>query len=48
MGNPTPLNEFDEIRRVSAAQLGSIWNACRQNAVLQVRTSQPLRIAFEK
>lgn len=47
MGNPTPLNEFEEIRRVTSSQLGAIWNVCRQNAVLQVRTNRPLRIDFE-
>jgi predicted Zn-dependent peptidase len=48
MGNPTPLKEFDEISRVAPAQVNAVWNTCRQNAVLQVRTNQRLRVAFEK
>jgi len=47
MGNPTPLGEFEEIRRVTAGDLDAIWNVCRQNAVLQVRTKRPLRVDFE-
>jgi predicted Zn-dependent peptidase len=47
MGNPTPLGEFEEIRRVTASDLNAIWNVCRQNAVLQVRTKRPLRVDFE-
>jgi predicted Zn-dependent peptidase len=43
MGNPTPLREFDEVEKVSASELATIWNVCRQNAVLQVRTSRPVR-----
>jgi hypothetical protein len=48
MGNPTPLREFEEIRHVTAKQLGAIWDVCRQNAVLQVRTSQPLQSRSER
>jgi predicted Zn-dependent peptidase len=47
MGNPTPLDELKEIRRVGSAELGAIWNVCRQNAVLQIRTNRPLRIRFD-
>lgn len=47
MGNPTPLKEFDEIAKVDADQLASIWNVCRQNAVLQVRSNRPLRVTSE-
>jgi predicted Zn-dependent peptidase len=48
IGNPTPLHELDEIGRVTSAQLGAIWDVCRQNAVLQVRTNKRLHVNFEK
>jgi hypothetical protein len=43
MGNPTPLREFDEIEKVSAGELASIWDVCRRNAVLQVRANRSVR-----
>lgn len=43
MGNPTPLREFDEIEKVSASELGTVWNVCRQDAVLQIRTNRSVR-----
>jgi predicted Zn-dependent peptidase len=48
MGNPTPLREFDEIQKVGANILGPIWNVCRQNAVLQIRTGRPLRVNLDR
>jgi hypothetical protein len=48
MGNPSPLREFDEIQKVGANTLGPIWNVCRQNAVLQIRTGRPLRVNLDR
>jgi hypothetical protein len=44
MGNPTPLRGLDEIRKVTPQEVQAIWDVCRQNAVLQVRTKQPLKV----
>jgi zinc protease len=44
MGNPSPLRGFDEIRQVTRQQVQGIWDACRGNAVLQVRTKQPVKV----
>lgn len=42
MGNPTPLGELEEVRQVSVHQLDTLWDVCRQNAVLQVTSNRML------